>query len=414
MHVVNYPEGGWAIISATRDYFPVLAHSDEGYFDLETVSLSGVEIWMAETKDAIRVSDDFDIATKAQVRSQWLTYEEASRKTSEPQTRNWQAMSARINQLAAQYPYPNNWNYMSLYDASSYIEYNTYQAILYEAILIGSPPEYTIVGVRGNNSLHNKIGPLVTINNEPIEWRQGSPYNDFAPANGLGIRYPAGCAAIAVASIMKYHKYSAIPVSWNGYTVNLNGNDLNYNTFYDNNGCINTTNSIKALIRHAAQQVNMNWGFPNGIGGTYSWATPRNVASGLRYYGYNVNLTSSYSPTGVGSQIIQGKPVIMVGNSQNWPLPSPLDLLDKGHYWVCSGVKRTNVYVEYFVEFYWNGYYSDLGYYTPTSPANSTTTYITDFFMNWGQKYEYKDGWYFNNVNPNGYQYARQNFYISK
>ena len=32
MYIVNYPEGGWAIVSATRSYYPILAYNDENAF----------------------------------------------------------------------------------------------------------------------------------------------------------------------------------------------------------------------------------------------------------------------------------------------------------------------------------------------------------------------------------------------
>ncbi len=57
MYVVNDPEGGFVIVSATKDYYPVLAYSDENSFDLEGVSEMGVSVWLEETKEAIRVSE---------------------------------------------------------------------------------------------------------------------------------------------------------------------------------------------------------------------------------------------------------------------------------------------------------------------------------------------------------------------
>ena len=32
IYVMNYPEGGWAIVSATRNFYPVLAFSDKNSF----------------------------------------------------------------------------------------------------------------------------------------------------------------------------------------------------------------------------------------------------------------------------------------------------------------------------------------------------------------------------------------------
>ena len=50
MHAVIYPEGGFVIVSATKDYFPVLAYSDENPFDMEVALQSGVSVWLEETK----------------------------------------------------------------------------------------------------------------------------------------------------------------------------------------------------------------------------------------------------------------------------------------------------------------------------------------------------------------------------
>ncbi|MDR2911095.1 MAG: Spi family protease inhibitor, partial [Bacteroidales bacterium] len=100
MYVINYPEGGWAIVSATRNYFPVLAHSDKGSFDLETASKSGVSVWMAETKEAMRLSKDLADSVKVQINTQWLAYEEAQKKAlSGPQTRGYNEMMNRIDYL---------------------------------------------------------------------------------------------------------------------------------------------------------------------------------------------------------------------------------------------------------------------------------------------------------------------------
>ncbi|MDR2910412.1 MAG: C10 family peptidase [Bacteroidales bacterium] len=164
---------------------------------------------------------------------------------------------------------------------------------------------------------------------------------------------------------IKYHRHPDI-VSNNGYTVDWydlpNALDLNNNT----------TNSVKALIKHAADKVNMHYGLLHL--GTFSWATPRAVKNGLINMGYTVNLTT-HNISALTSQLLNENPVIMVGNDKNWPLPSPLDLLGEGHYWVCSGIDYSSNTLEYFVEF-WNGSsYGNYGYYTPSNPGLSITSY---------------------------------------
>ena len=52
MYVFNYPNGGFVIISATKDYYPILAYSDEFNFDT-SLNIDGVTSWIEETKDAV-------------------------------------------------------------------------------------------------------------------------------------------------------------------------------------------------------------------------------------------------------------------------------------------------------------------------------------------------------------------------
>ncbi|WP_300878788.1 Spi family protease inhibitor, partial [uncultured Alistipes sp.] len=48
-YVVNYRgDRGFVVVSATKDYMPVLAFSDEGRFDVESIDKTGVSVWLAE------------------------------------------------------------------------------------------------------------------------------------------------------------------------------------------------------------------------------------------------------------------------------------------------------------------------------------------------------------------------------
>lgn len=59
MYVINYDGGGFVIVSATKDYFPILAYSDENNF-VYNEEIGGLEIWMEETQEAIRQSESLD------------------------------------------------------------------------------------------------------------------------------------------------------------------------------------------------------------------------------------------------------------------------------------------------------------------------------------------------------------------
>jgi hypothetical protein len=205
---------------------------------------------------------------------------------------------------------------------------------------------------------------------------------------------------------MKYHEYPDI-LTYNNYTVNWD--DLPDTLI---NG--NTTYSVKALIKIAADTVKMKYGIVK-LFKTFSWATPRAVKNGLIDMGYNVNRTN-HSPSDLKLDLItNANPVIMVGSEKDlWPLPSPLDLLGEGHYWICDGIKTYTNTVEFYVEF-WDGYssYNTYGYYTPSNPGQHTSEYA-QFHMNWGQANTSHNTWYANPDGPRNYIWARQNFYISK
>ncbi|MBR1595407.1 MAG: Spi family protease inhibitor [Phocaeicola sp.] len=54
MYVVNYADNkGWVIVSASTDYAPILAHSDEGNFEVSNIEGNAIEVWVDETKAAI-------------------------------------------------------------------------------------------------------------------------------------------------------------------------------------------------------------------------------------------------------------------------------------------------------------------------------------------------------------------------
>lgn len=54
MYVVNYANNkGWVIVSASTDYAPILAHSDEGNFEVSNIEGNAIEVWVDETKSVI-------------------------------------------------------------------------------------------------------------------------------------------------------------------------------------------------------------------------------------------------------------------------------------------------------------------------------------------------------------------------
>jgi len=201
MYVVNYPEGGWVIVGATKNYYPVLAYSDEGNFEMRpNDEMGGVIVWLEETQEAVRVSASFADSTKAQMRRLWQAYEKNDFKVIENSgAKNQQDMEDRIRALNRSNLRSEGWFFSSLDDAQYDLDYYTYQEILNMANYFNGSSQFTIVGLKSNTT-----GPLMT-----TQWHQGSPFNahvDTHMSNHTGSNgWLAGCGPVAMAQIMKYH-----------------------------------------------------------------------------------------------------------------------------------------------------------------------------------------------------------------
>ena len=74
-YIVNYANNqGFVLVSATQDYEPVLAYSEEGNFSMEHIEQSGSSLWIDEQKmvmQAIKAAPD---SIRRKYRSAWFPY----------------------------------------------------------------------------------------------------------------------------------------------------------------------------------------------------------------------------------------------------------------------------------------------------------------------------------------------------
>lgn len=63
MYIINYTDGGFVIVCATKDYYPILAYSDVGYFDVDD-KIEGATQWLSETTQAIEKSDILNVQSQ--------------------------------------------------------------------------------------------------------------------------------------------------------------------------------------------------------------------------------------------------------------------------------------------------------------------------------------------------------------
>jgi hypothetical protein len=392
MYIINYANGGFIIIGATRNYYPVLAYSEENTFILNE-KMYALLSWMEDTKEEIKESDTQGDDTLFERRNMWRHYETEhidtdstiSGTTLRSTMEEYIAFGNRRIELRNQY-YDYGYMYYRLSDLeyANLLPMDALNCLFNTAEAIGSPPYFTIVGVRSEYH-SNQIGPLLTTN-----WHQNSPYNSAIPNPNLD----AGCGPVAMAQIMNFHKYP--------HQLTYNGILINWNTMPNNATNISNAGSVPHLIAAAGMAlwtIYTQWG---------SAVLPGQVDNGFRKFLYNAS-NKSYNHQDVINEIGRRRPVMMYGSRNTVNITN-------SHYWVCDGVKTATSSTYYFAEFRIGG----PGNYNYINPGGATGCNPHEvgyssvgFHMNWGWGVNGGNGWYSGANSPNGnYQHHRRNFLV--
>nr|MCR5828202.1 C10 family peptidase [Bacteroidales bacterium] len=365
MYIFNYEDGGFVIVGSTRNYYPILAYSDKGSFELQD-DMGPVDVWLDETKVSIKNSGSLDNETKAQMQNLWERYDGtfvdpaqellAARR---PQTRSAGEDScwAEIERLQAQYG-SEGWTFLPL----SFVEdlfddlglYNEYANICYYAAQNHSALNETVIGYK--NPVHNEVGPLIGTN-----WHQVSPFDDLCPGD-----CPAGCGPVAVAQLMKFYE-KPTSMTWNVFT-------FGWDRLPPVPDVTDTTERHAHLIRYLWQKLQVTVSPPLKVK-----TSATKIKNGLESMGYTANISNPHSNASVKEQLlIYSRPVIMYGRDS-----SDTD----GHFWVCEGAKEIDPYqIIYYTENqpYGAGTFTQ-GMYSLSNPGIiGGGNPSLDFYMNWG------------------------------
>lgn len=393
MYVVNYDEGGFVIISTTRDYLPILAYSKEGKFDISSIK-GGLSLWVDETMTAIETSGEKSDSVKVAMNRLWKVYEKCNQDEAITKSSNSAAYTPgeiacmeRCEELFNQYS-GEGWNFLPLSLAEHIFEEAGlsyyYDNLCYSAQFNHSELGSSVVGWK-SGSFTETCEPLLS-----TYWDQDTPYNDLC--NG----YSAGCGAIAVAQVMKHYEYPS--------QISYDGNVFGWDSIPDNP---TTTSNHSKLIKEIGNRINIRYW---SIG---SWTTPEELKEGVESFGYNVTRQDD-NPHEVEHEVLHNhRPVIMLGNNNNLSaLPGSAEYIGNSHYWVIDGAKsiETDVFMV-FAE--WQPY--DCGEFTISYNSIDNPDIISGasylyYHCNWGSGYE-DSTWYA--FDSNNYKYSRQNFFIS-
>lgn len=214
------------------------------------------------------------------------------------------------------------------------------------------------------------IGPYVK-----VRWGQGNfgfyvpslPYNKYC-YNSAGQLCPAGCAAVAVAQIVSYHKKSAgykitfdgsnrtKTIDWEALTARVGG----YSCYWPET----TADDIALLMREIGKRSGMDYTVKQ------SGADLQQSRYAFSALGYDQNPGRRYTFEDVRKELNAGRPVFIRGDR----IDTSTNELE-GHAWVLDGYKyRDHIYCDYME--YTDGRREDI----------RTTTY-TEYYLhiNWGE-----------------------------
>ena len=308
MYVVNYADKkGWVIVSASTDYAPILAHSDEGNFEVSNIEGNAIEVWVDETKAAIEYMKTAPEEEKEKYHTQWMYYASKSVPLTDavPMTRDDASEAlAYQNQCALQWEADGYDVYLLIGFADSQPSYvsNSLLNQIYDDAYTYGTDQYD--GVLYNSFvLTTKEVPAFYGPYLQTKWHQNSPYNSYITGG-----YPVGCNALAVAQIMRY---------W-AYPTTFNWNNMP--------NAVTTTTPMTADLGNFLVQIRTmcNTTYQNG----QSISTNNDAVNAFHYYGYEDAELVNHDLVTVLSELESGHPVFMRGTSS---------ANTYGHAWVGDG-----------------------------------------------------------------------------
>lgn len=348
MYIINYAPEGFVIVSATKDYYPILAFSDKGNYSVEKSEIAN-HIWLDKTKIAVTQSADLSDSIKLGMRTLWSSYSEgvAAKANGNAVTKapGWDELSPmeqvfqlRIAELQAELGDGFHFHRLSdIFELGEFPDdYGAYLHYCQMARDVESPLEYTIVGISGG-TIANTVGPLIT-----TQWQQEAGFNTLCD-NPPG--EPAGCAPIAIAQIMKFHEYP---------------------TTYDWDQMHNTaaTTASRILIRDIQRQTGQS-------------ATEDEIEDAVQHFGYNTSMQGYNEQVLIDEIQSNHQPVLMTG------ILSTSNSL--GHAWVCDGIQDIHSASGYFIDFYVGGEYTSLEFAPSKEDMIIASSPIYEYFhINWG------------------------------
>lgn len=371
MYAINYADNqGYTIISANKEYIPVLAEIDEGYFQLPKDSSNRFIYWLQAVKEKIGLAKNAPDSIKNIYRAMWMEYDAKtiplyrnSRSVSDVQRMmadsisSWQCQGYQVYRLSDYVNTPEFASMSSMEQEGILQAANVYAN---QSGLYGSKMDVSFVK-RRNPSTSHAYGPYLD-----THWPQGGIYGTFAP-NGI-----AGCATIALGQIMYYHRH---PV----YSCTIPGHAYDWHAIRFPTGADHAENNL--FLGDIAYYLHPTY-YTNRTSASVS-----RICNTLYSLGYTEYERHPHNMDEVRMEIYNGRPLLMSGGSGN-----------SAHIWICDGFKWECSAYELSVAVLEDSpaSYPPEGFDMALQHLVGPEKNIHRYHMNWGWG-NYYDGWFLGN-----------------
>jgi len=398
-YVVNYEDNkGFVLIGGTRNYYPILAHSDEGNFTFNDHMPYGITMWMDGVKSIITKQIEQTCADSlVGFRKAWELFERTSTSlpeiTGKPVTKRLDPLDEMIQNKKAEWSsqgigyYNPLWGYGGAGGLGG-LPNDAFDNLCLMAMnyVNGQYPfrvEPFIIEVQPTSSY------VLDTLSVRTEWNQSAPYNKAVSGSAVG------CAAVAMAQVMKFHGHPEPVSTPNGlaYFSNM------IKRQYPPSPIGSDSDDVAYLMHDIGHGVNMQYWPGGSFPLDFLTGDPIGDALKSRYSYSNTITRSNYTYSGVRGEVNLKRPVIMYGFEGTLSFWT-------GHVWVASGYTEADYRSEYYLVYFVDG---SLGPYMtiPYLAHIQQHLWFNRLYMNWGW-----GGYYNGFYDSNGFHPDTNNYHI--
>lgn len=380
LYVVNYADNqGFIILSASKQYYPVLAECDHGNLDPATLPadhpLTG---WLNRQKAIIANSDNLPDSILRLASQEWMNY------NTEKITLSTLSRSEAMPDLPKlYYDSLERWTSdptIEVFRYDDYIltdEYKLMDDWEKERITVGMHSygnanyggvERGTLVTRKHTSYTKKYGPHLK-----TTWAQQPVYNSYVPYGT-----PLGCTVVASGQIMRFHEYPS-DIAW-GLMPNNQPSD-----------------ETAAFLYNLGLRIGIDYEKEE------DGANIDQVKKALESYGYIVT-KMNYDKSKLSDEV-QKYPVYLRGTDTN-PHPTSESTEPYNHSWVCDGSRESTTYydIRFMVLDYRPTIYTAPDEMVEGYRIHKTASYVPLMHhYNWGWSGAYDGYFKDDNIEANGY-----------